>query len=299
MILIEYIISLLLVAIIYAIFSLGLNLEWGFTGLINFGHVAFLAIGAYTTTILNLRGVPLLPSMLAGMALAGLCGALLGIPTLKLREDYLAIVTIGFSEIIRLFLLNEEWLTRGPMGPHGYSRPLEELIPMDYNFFLLLLVVVILLVCYLMLERFIKSPWGRVLKSIREDEDVPASLGKNVFSYKIQSLVIGSGIAGLAGALLAFYMQYINPMNFVPIETFYAWIVVVLGGSGNNRGTILGALILWTFFSGTRFVQGHLPITPTQTGALRIIFIGLAMMVIMMFKPEGILGRREELMLEK
>jgi ABC-type branched-subunit amino acid transport system permease subunit len=138
-----------------------------------------------------------------------------------------------------------------------------------------------------------------VLKSIREDEDVPASLGKNVFSYKIQSLVLGSMIAGLAGSLLAFYLQYINPRNFMPIETFYAWIAVVVGGSGNNKGTVLGALILWAFFSGTRFVQGYLPFSPTQTGALRILFIGLLLIIVMMFKPEGLLGKKEELTLTR
>lgn len=292
---IEYIVTVLLVAAIYALFSLGLNLEWGFTGLINFGHVAFFAIGAYTTVLLNLHGVPLIVSVIAGMALAGLCGGLLGIPTLKLREDYLAIVTIGFAEIIRFFLLNEEWLTRGPVGLHGFSRPFEDFIPGDYNYFLLLFVLVIILVFYFLLEKLIKSPWGRVLKAIREDEDVPTSLGKNVFSYKIQSLVLGSTIAGLAGSLLAFYLQYINPRNFLPIETFYAWIAVVLGGSGNNKGTILGAIILWSFFSGTRF----LPFNQTQMGALRILFIGLLLMVIMMFKPEGLLGRKEELTLSR
>jgi neutral amino acid transport system permease protein len=292
---IEYIVTVLLVAAIYALFSLGLNLEWGFTGLINFGHVAFFAIGAYTTVLLNLHGVPLILSVIAGMALAGLCGGLLGIPTLKLREDYLAIVTIGFAEIIRFFLLNEEWLTRGPVGLHGFSRPFEDFIPGDYNYFLLLLVLVIIVVFYLLLEKLIKSPWGRVLKAIREDEEVPTSLGKNVFSYKIQSLVLGSTIAGLAGSLLAFYLQYINPRNFMPIETFYAWIAVVLGGSGNNKGTILGAIILWSFFSGTRF----LPFNQTQMGALRILFIGLLLMVIMMFKPEGLLGRKEELALSR
>lgn len=294
---IEYIITVLLIAAIYAIFSLGLNLEWGFTGLINFGHVAFMAIGAYTTVLLNLNGVPLLPAVIAGMALAGLCGGLLGIPTLKLRADYLAIVTIGFAEILRFFLLNEGWLTRGPMGLHGYSRPFEDMIQGDYNFFLLLLVLIVLAVCYLMLEKLIKSPWGRVLKSIREDEDVPASLGKNVFSYKIQSLMLGSAIAGLAGSFLAFYLQYINPRNFMPMETFYAWIAVVLGGSGNNKGTILGAFILFSFFSGTRFAQGYIPLSSTQIGALRIMFIGLLLIVVMMFKPEGLLGKKEELTL--
>ncbi len=296
---IEYIITVLLIAAIYALFSLGLNLEWGFTGLINFGHVAFFAIGAYTTVLLNLSGVPLLLSVIAGILLAGVCGGLLGIPTLKLRADYLAIVTIGFAEIIRFILLNEEWLTGGPMGVHGFSRPFQGLIQSDYNFFLLQVVLIVLVVCYLLLEKLIKSPWGRVLKSIREDEDVPTSLGKNVFYYKIQALVLGSMIAGLAGSLLAFYLQYINPRNFMPVETFYAWIAVVLGGSGNNRGTILGAIILWSFFSGTRFAQVYLPFSPTQMGALRILFIGLLLIIVMMFKPEGLLGKKEELTLEK
>lgn len=298
---IDYIITVLLIAAIYAIFALGLNLEWGFTGLINFGHVAFLAIGAYTTVLLNLSGVPIPISVIGGMSLAGLCGGLLGIPTLKLRADYLAIVTIGFAEIIRFFLLNEEWLTRGAMGLYGYSRPFEELIEnshWDYNTFFFLIVMVILIFCYLILEKLVKSPWGRVLKSIREDEEVPTSLGKNVFSYKIQALVVGSMIAGLAGSLLAFYLQYINPGNFVPLETFYAWIAVVLGGSGNNKGTVLGAFILWAFFSVTRFAQVYVPLSPTQMGALRIMIIGLLLIILMMFKPEGLLGKKEELTLE-
>ncbi len=294
---IEYLITILLIASIYAIFALGLNLEWGFTGLVNFGHVAFLAIGAYTTVLLSLHGVPLFVSVLVGVALAGAFGALLGIPTLKLREDYLAIVTIGFAEIIRLFLLNEEWLTGGPMGVCGYPRPFEDIITGDYNLFMLSVVLSILILCYFMLEKLIKSPWGRVLKSIREDEDVPVSLGKNVFVYKIQSLVLGSMLAGLAGSLLAFYLQYINPRNFMPIETFYAWIAVVLGGSGNNKGTVLGAVILFCFFSATRFTQEYVPLHPTQMGALRIMLIGLLLILFMMYRPEGLFGKKEELML--
>ncbi|MFQ6121326.1 MAG: branched-chain amino acid ABC transporter permease, partial [Methanosarcinales archaeon] len=134
MIPIDYLITIILFASIYAIFSLGLNLEWGYTGLLNFGHVAFLAIGAYATVLLSLKGVPLVLSVVSGIILAGLFGFLLGIPTLRLRADYLAIVTIGFSEILRLFLLNEEWLTRGSFGLHGFPRPLSLYIPYkDYN----------------------------------------------------------------------------------------------------------------------------------------------------------------------
>lgn len=292
MIPIDYLITIILFASIYAIFSLGLNLEWGYTGLLNFGHVAFLAIGAYATVLLSLKGVPLVLSVVSGIILAGLFGFLLGIPTLRLRADYLAIVTIGFSEILRLFLLNEEWLTRGPFGLHGFPRPLSLYIPYkDYNLFLLILVLATLFLIYIILSVMVNSPWGRVLKSIREDEDVASALGKNVFSYKIQSLVIGSAISGLAGAFLAFYIQYINPRLFVPMETFYAWIIVVLGGSANNKGTILGAIILQIFFSGTRFMESSVPLSSHQMGALRIMVIGLLLIILMMYKPEGLLGQ--------
>jgi len=293
-----YLTTILLVSSIYAIFALGLNLEWGFTGLINFGHVAFLAIGAYTTVLLNMSGYSLILSVIAGIALAGFSGFLLGIPTLRLREDYLAIVTIGFSEVLRFILLNEEWLTRGSFGIHGFERPFQDVIPYQYyNIFLLLLFVAILGIIYFSLEKLIHSPYGRVLKSIREDESVPSALGKNVFSYKLQSLIIGSAIAGLAGAMLAFYLQYINPFTFKPIETFNAWIIVILGGTASNKGTVVGALILWTFFSGTRFIEEYVPFESHQMGAFRMIIIGLLLMLLMMHKPEGIFGEREELAL--
>ncbi|HWQ21000.1 MAG TPA: branched-chain amino acid ABC transporter permease [Methanotrichaceae archaeon] len=292
----DYLITILLTAGIYAIFALGLNLEWGFAGLLNFGHVGFMAIGAYATVLLSIQGVPLPLAVIAGMVLAGATGAFLGVSTLKLREDYLAITTIGFSEILRSMLHNEEWLTRGAFGIHGYPRPLEALVSaQDYNLLLAAIVLIILVAVYAFLEILIRSPWGRVLKSIREDEEVSKSLGKDVFRYKVQALVLGSMIAALSGSLLAFYLQYINPDNFEPIETFYAWIMVVLGGSGNNRGTVLGALLLWGFFSGTRFMESYLPLSPTAVGALRIMLIGLILIVLMMFRPQGMLGRKEEL----
>ena len=294
----EYLITVLIIACIYAIFSLGLNLQWGFTGLINFGHVAFMAIGAYATVLLSTHGVPLWLSVLGGIVMAGFFGFLLGIPTLRLREDFLAIVTIGFAEILRYFLLNEEWLTKGPMGLHGFPRPLDDLISHQYyNYFLLLLLILVLLAVYLLLSRLVDSPWGRVLKSIREDEDVASALGKNVFAFKVQSLMLGAAIAGLAGAFLAFYVQYIDPRSFLPMESFYAWIIVVLGGSANNKGTIMGALIFSFFLEGTRFIPDVLPLTTPQLAALRIMIIGALLIALMMYRPQGILGKKEELSL--
>jgi len=296
---IDYLVTIILMAGIYAVFSLGLNLEWGFTGLLNFGHVGFMAIGAYTTVLLSTNGIPLMISVLAAVVLAGLMGALLGVPTLKLREDYLAIVTIGFSEIVRFILHNEEQITRGSIGIGGFPRPFASMVPArEYDLFLMVIVLLTLIAVYAILEILVRSPWGRVLKSIREDEGVSASLGKNVFSYKVQSLVLGSMTAAIAGSLLAFYIQFINPTTFMPLETFYAWIIIMVGGSGNNRGVLLGAILFQLFFSGSRFIQGSLPLEPTQVGALRVVIIGLALILLMMYRPQGILGRKEELSLE-
>jgi ABC-type branched-subunit amino acid transport system permease subunit len=286
----------MLIAGIYGIFALGLNLQWGYAGLLNFGHVAFMAIGAYATILLSMNGISLPLAVLAGMILAGVAGAFLGVATLKLREDYLAIVTIGFSEILRFLLLNEAWLTKGSFGLYGYPRPFQDLVSaQDYNLLLMCIVVFALAVVYALLEILARSPWGRVLKSIRDDEAVSVSLSKNAFQYKIQTLVLGSAIAALSGSLLAFYLQYINPMNFQPVETFYAWIIVIMGGSGNNRGTIIGAILLWGFFSTTRFIEGYLYFSPSAASAMRIVLIGTILIVLMMFRPQGILGRKEEL----
>jgi len=292
----DYLVSIMLTAGIYAIFALGLNLQWGYSGLLNFGHVAFMAIGAYTTVLLGMNGVPLIFAVLAGMVLAGAAGAFLGVATLRLREDYLAIVTIGFSEIIRFLLLNWSSLTRGSFGLYGYPRPLEGVVAHeDYNLLLAGIVIIVLLLVYALLEVLAKSPWGRVLKSVRDDEAVSVSLGKNAFSYKVQSLALGSAIAALSGSLLAFYLQYINPNNFQPIETFYAWIMVIMGGSGSNRGTIVGAIMLWGFFSTTRFLEGYISFSPSASSAARMVIIGIILIGLMMFRPQGLFGKKEDL----
>lgn len=294
-----YIASVLLVAGIYIIFSLGLNLEFGFTGLINFGHVAFMAIGAYTLVILYSHGVPFIVSALIGIAIAGISGLILAVPTAKLRVDYLAVLTIGFSIIVEAVIRNEEWLTRGPMGV-SLGLDVGE-IPLFGNLFYLTLAMVIIsvIILYFLLGYVIRSPWGRVLKAIREDEDVAKGLGKNVFSFKTQALVIGSAIAGLAGILWALYYSYIHPSMFLPMVTFYAWIIVVIGGSGNNLGTILGGLLFWFILSGTRFLGDWVPISEVRFGAVRMALIGVILVLIMRYRPQGILGKIEEMVLER
>jgi neutral amino acid transport system permease protein len=393
----DYLVFLTTIAAIYAIFSLGLNLQWGFTGLLNFGHAGFMAIGAYTAILLNLAGLPKLDFLMAlldaflpanvamdivqtvrivvdvGIAggFAALLGVLMGISTLRLREDYLAIVTIGFSEIIRLVAVNEEWLTKGTFGVTGLKVPLEEFRPTlvtrygivalfsaivglgawrVWRYFvkklrsaqgsalvvtgigaglvgfvglalyvvsaqsllnfqkhghdnaLLFLSIVTLAIVYSGLEALVHSPWGRVLKAIREDEAVPRALGKNVFSYKLQSLMLGGFIAGIGAVLQAWQLSNVYPSQYQTDITFTTWTIVVLGGAGSNPGTILGAVIFWAYSAMTRDL-GSLPflsgLAADQIGALRIMLIGLILMGLMIARPQGILGNKDELSLNR
>lgn len=369
---VEYLVFLTVSTALYGLFSLGLNLQWGFSGLVNFGHVAFMTIGAYATVLLSLKGVPLLIAVLIGAIGAALLGLLIGTSTLRLREDYLAIVTIGVSELLRLIALNEEWLTKGAFGVQGYPLPFDNFQPnllgklmmimvltllaiftvwqlgknlrkqlkeqneiknksyqprkpisiliwgiiafsvlllvyingiiglynYTYKAGLMLLILIALAVVYFGLELLVHSPWGRVLKAIREDEEIPKALGKNVFWYKLQAFMLGGAIAGIAGGFYAWQLTTIYPDNFQPLLTFNAWIIVVLGGSGNNAGTLLGAIIFWTYDSLTRFlVTSSNFIDDSQLSALRIMIIGLILMILMMWRPQGILGKKEELSL--
>lgn len=295
-----YLVFLTISTAIFSLFCLGLNLQWGFTGLINFGHVAFMTVGAYTTVLLSLQGVPLIFATLVGVALAALLGLLMGISTLRLREDYLAIVTIGVSEVIRLVVNNQdlpigkEWKS-GVFGLQGFPLPLG-----GDKLALMVLALLVLFLVFWLLERFVRSPWGRILKAIREDEEIPKALGKNVFWYKLQALMLGGAIAGLAGAFYAWQLTTVYPNNFEPLVTFDAWTIVVLGGAGNNIGTILGTIIYWAYDAVTRFVLPQImPLDASRLGAFRIMVIGLILILLMRWRPQGILGKKEELTLGK
>jgi neutral amino acid transport system permease protein len=366
-----YLVFLITSAAVYALFALGLNLQWGFTGLINFGHVAFMTLGAYTTVLLTLKGVPMIFAVLAGAILAAILGLAIGLSTLRLREDYLAIVTIGVSELVRLVALNEEEITRGAFGIQRYPLPLDlpsssllqlglwgvltltgiyglwqliqslrrqwretsEIAGKSYQprkraslaiwgaiagtlllaiyiigtialsqyslkVGLMVLVLLILAIAYAGLEYLVHSPWGRILKAIREDEEIPRALGKNVFGYKLQAFMLGGAIAGIAGSFFAWQLTTIYPSNFEPLLTFTGWIIVVLGGSGSNAGTLLGAIIYWAYDSLTRFLLPNIGLFDQgQAGAFRVMMIGLILMVLMVWRPQGMLGKKEELTL--
>ena len=291
-------------ASIYALLSLGLNLQWGFTGLFNIGIAGFYAIGAYTSAILTTPASPYhlggfhLPvplGMLGAMLTSGLLAYLIGRPTLRLREDYLAIATIGIAETLRLGLKNEAWLTNGVQGIRDIPRPLEQLVGGAYGRFYLGLLVLCLVVVYLASERLLRSPWGRVLKAIREDEDVAASLGKDVFRYKMQALVLGAMLMGLGGSFYAHYVKYISPDVFNPLMgTFIVWVMVMAGGSGNNRGVVAGAVLIWYLWSFSEDVVLRLlpPDLATRSGDLRIILIGLVLQAILLKRPQGLIPEK-------
>lgn len=288
-----YLIAMGTLVLIYALLALGLNLQYGYTGLINFGHVAFFAVGAYTSAILNVKGVPVVLSVLAAMIAAVIITYPVGFATLRLRADYLAIVTLGLSEVVRLVALNEEWLTRGPDGISGIAHPFAALGVGNREAAYLALLAVIVLVSYLLLERLSRSPFGRTLRAIREDEDAVTALGKSVVSFKMRSLVLGAALAGLAGALYAHYIRYVVPEQFIPLVTFYVWIAVILGGTGSHLGAIVGTVVLIAFMEGSRFIGDFLPfIDAGQVAALRFIVIGLALILLLRFRPQGLLGKR-------
>jgi branched-chain amino acid transport system permease protein len=277
--------------IIYIIFAMSLNLEVGYTGLFNFGHVAFFGIGAYTSALLTLQQVPFELSLLIALAMAGIWGFLLSIPSLRLRGDYFGIVTLGFGEIIRMVFQNEVWLTKGPMGLPGIPKP----ILFSYRFATLpqylLLTLGFAALTFLILRIILRSPFGRVLRAIREDEVAAEALGKNVFFFRIKSFVIGSLFAGLAGTLWGHYTTFISPGDFTLLETILVLLIVVLGGKGTEWGPVLGAFVLIFFQESLRFLRLPAEWTRYLAPLQQMIFGGL-LIVLMIFRPEGLLKEK-------
>ena len=277
---------------IYALLALGLNLQYGYTGLINFGVVALYAIGAYTSALLALQGVPILLAMAAGTLLAALCAWPLGVICLRLRDDYLAIVTLAFAEIVRTVIVSEDWLTSGPRGLPGIPRPFATWgsQPAAAAYFALVLLAVA--ACVLVTVGLVRSPFGRLIQAIRDDEDAVRSVGKRPARAKLVVFAIGSGMTGLAGALYAHYLTYISPDQFVPLLTFYVWIAVIMGGAGRIGGAIAGAALLTLFLEGSRFLRDVLPfVSDVQMASLRLAVVGLGLILFTIYRPQGLLGR--------
>lgn len=297
---ISFLVYVMIMAAIYGILALTLNFQYGITGLINFGHVAPFCLGAYISTLIVLAGhAPIIIGFVGAFIIGAISGLLISLPTGNLKADYWAISTLAFAEIIRLFFLNGTWMYGGPTeaGPFGIRaipRPFYSFFTRaTYPFFYLGLCLVALGLVFLLLQYLEKSPFGRVLKLIREDEELALALGKNTFQFKAISMTVSSGFAGLAGGLFAHYMTYIEPNQFLPIETFIVWAMVIVGGKGNLFGSIVGAAIIPIFYNSTRFLKDYIPLDISTLAALRMVVIGLLIVSVMMFLRKGILPERK------
>jgi branched-chain amino acid transport system permease protein len=306
----SFMIGIITIVAIYCILVLGLNLRWGYCGLLDFGIAGFFLIGSYTAAILISApsesylfgakytvgfGVPWPLGLIAAAVSSGLLAYLIGIPTLRLRGDYLAIVTIGMAEILRYIVLNEKWLTRGVQGIRDIRRPLESFFPaasFRSDVVLLILTLAILALLFAISQRIYKSPFGRVLRAIREDDVVTSFLGKRVSKFKMVAFVLGGIYMGIAGALFAMYVTAIEPYQFIPTYTFLIWGCLIVGGSGNNWGALLGgALLMGLFIQGTRFLPS-LSAHPQLIPALRYIAVGVLIIVVLRLRPRGILPEK-------
>jgi branched-chain amino acid transport system permease protein len=328
----SYVASFTTMASIYAVLALGLNCQWGYTGHLNFGIAGFFAVGAFTTALVTTAeptGVmanytkqafglemPFVIGLVAAAVVSGIAAFLIAIPVLRLRMDFLAIASIGIAEIIRLIFQNERWLANGPQPLRGIPQPLRCLFeepacgpaflqsilgPLqtrDYTFLYLVIVTLILALIYILLETATRSPWGRMLRAVRDEEASAGMNGKNVTGARIQSFVVGGVIMGLAGGLYAHYTVTIDYTHFRPLfATFIVWVMLMLGGSGNNKGAMLGAFIIWGVWSGTSFLTGAIepalaaihPDLPARSAYLRWLLVAILLGGIVLFRPQGLL----------
>ena len=305
----------------YALLAVGLNLHFGYTGLLNFGQVGFMLVGAYGMAItVSVFGGPLWLGVIVGVLAAVVLSLLLGAPTLRLRADYLAITTIAAGEILRFLVRNtgSDALTGSVFGLRQFAGdfyalspfpPGDYLGPLRFNanrLWVTLVGWVLVAVLSLLIWALMRSPWGRVLRSIREDEDAARSLGKNVFLFKMQSLILGGVIGAIGGMVFVLALQNLTPEMFLPQVTFFAFAIMILGGTGTVLGPTLGAVVFWFLLtglqSGIRSVvdSGAIPgVAGGQAvGAVSLIAVGLLLMVLMIRRPQGVLGNREELRLD-
>jgi branched-chain amino acid transport system permease protein len=308
---------------VFAILALGLNVQWGYTGIFNFGVVAFFMVGAYAAAIITkgpatteyvryvggfgdkLDFIPFLDSEqwlpflfgTVGAAIAaGALAFLLSIPTLRLREDYLAIATIGIAELLRRITIEERGLVNSDRGLIGIPAPLDELVnPPEYKFVFFGIAVVLVILILIALETGSRSPWGRVLKAVREDETTAAAAGKDIFSFKMQSFVVGAMIMGVGGAVYAYYSRSVSPDAFTHFfGTFLIWAMLIVGGSGNNKGAILGAYMVWGFYSVTGLMRAYfadwgLDFLELRMSFIRDFVVGALIVIVLLLRPAGLL----------
>jgi branched-chain amino acid transport system permease protein len=291
----SYLAAMATFACLYALMALGLNLVWGMAGMINLGLVGFFGLGAYTSALATTRGgAPIALGLAAALVLTAAAGGLVAVITARLRGDYLAIITLGFSEVVRLTASNEIWLTNGTDGISGIPGPWRgRVTPMTFNVISLALAALVVVAAVAVLERVRHSPYGRVLRAIRDDDQVAAVAGKHVIRFKVEAFAVSAGILGVAGALWGHYTSFIAPDVFVPLITIYVVLALTAGGTGNNWGAVLGAFLVVFFMEATRFATSWLPgLKPVQIAAMRELLIGASLLVVLHLRPRGLLPER-------
>lgn len=290
-------------ALIFGLIALGLNLQWGLTGLFNVGIAGFVAIGAYSSAILTTPdtvdrvggfGWPIVAGWLAAAVITAAAAAFTGYATLRLKSDYLAITTFGVAVVVQLVALNAQSLTGGPFGVAFIPRPFASVQDQSvlFNLSNLGVILTVTVAVYLALERLSRSPWGRVLRALREDERAAIALGKSAQSYRIQAFAVGGAVMGLAGAVQAHFIGFIAPDNYLPTLTFQVWAMLMVGGSGSNRGALLGAIVVWAIWVGSGSVTAALVPADLQARAasLQIVAIGVMLCLILLWRPQGFFG---------
>lgn len=302
-------------ALIYGILALGLNIQYGLAGQANFGFVALFAAGAFGAAIAVLPpmgspeyqgpyviglGLPWGAGLLAGAVAGGLLALLMGLVCLRLGGLYLAIVSFALAQIFASFLGNEAWLTGGQIGISPIPQPFQDAVssPHTYLYLYLAVTAVIAILCLWAVERATKSPFGRVLRGVREDEIAARSLGKSPGPFKVKAFVFGGVLAGIAGAVWVGSIGAVHVDQFVPIVTFDIWLAMLLGGVGNNKGVFVGALVFAIIYQGTRFladVPGLSDLVAAFPGLLphlRFVLIGLLLILVVRFAPRGVVPER-------
>ncbi|MEV0389971.1 branched-chain amino acid ABC transporter permease [Nonomuraea sp. NPDC050643] len=311
--------------VLYGLAAIGLNVHFGYTGLLNFGQAAFMGVAGYGLAVtVTVMGLPFWLGIIVGLVAAVILAILLGIPTLQLRADYLAIVTIAAAEIVRLIFRSVQFkgVFGGSDGQRGFTGGFYALnpfpegeygfnlgpVPLFFNHRTLWVLVVgwlLVALCCLIVYLLMKSPWGRVLKAIREDEDAVRSLGKNVFSYKMQSLVLGGVIGALGGFIYGLAYASVQPDVFGTETTFYMYTMVILGGAARVLGPVVGASLFWVLLVLIYGVlseavgAGYITFMDTnQVGAMRWILVGLGLILLLIFRPQGIFGDKREIAID-
>ena len=299
-----YLVSVLISGGIYAILCLALNVQWGMGGLFNAGIAGFFAVGAYTSAIVttaatskHLGGfdLPLPAGLLAAALVAGIVGWIVARICVRLKSDYLAMASIGIAEILRLIVVNEQWLTNGSLGISGIPRPFGEVFQgRSSDVVYLVLVWALVLAVFIFCQRLYRSPWGRALRAIRDNEHSARAVGKDVERFRRQTFAIGAAIMGLGGALSAHYFKFLSPSATEPLlVTFLVWVMLMIGGSGNNRGAILGGVGIWFLWSATEIFTNRLP--PdwiTRSSYVRMLLVGLLLQVVLQRYRAGLLPEK-------